>query len=99
MELAIEGEEGAGEALLEVPLRGDAFRDELREWELLRPRLAMLETGDGIGTAPMERIFMPLLVLVLAGMKSVWVLSGPGMAILRGWFRLHPAVVSCVPVE
>lgn len=70
MELAMEGEEGAGEPLLEVPLRGDAFRDELREWEL-RPRLAMLETGDGTGTAPMERIFIPLLVLVLAGMNSV----------------------------
>lgn len=79
--LATEGDEGAGDPLLEVPRCGDAFRDELRECEL-RPRLAILETGEGTGTVARDTIFMPLLVLVLAGMNSVVLLSGPGMAIL-----------------
>ena len=61
--------------------------------------LAMLGIGEGIGAAAMETIFMPLLVFVLAGMKRVKLLSGPGIIILCGWLRLHPAVVSCVPVE
>lgn len=94
----MEGDEGEGEVLLEAPRRGDVFRDELRECEP-RPRLAILDTGEGIGIFGRDMIFMPLLVLVLAGMNSVKLLSGPGMAILWGWLRLHPAVVSCVPVE
>lgn len=97
MLLATEGDEGAGEPLLEVPLRGEAFREELRDWEL-SPRLAMLDTGDVTGgAAARETIFMPLLVLVLAGMNNVRLWSGPGIDILCGWLRLHPAVVSCVP--
>ena len=59
----------------------------------------MLATGEDIGAAARDTIFMPLLVLVLAGMNRVKLLSGPGIAILLGWLRLHPAVVSCVPVE
>lgn len=81
--LATEGDEGAGDPLLEAPRRGDAFRDELRECEP-RPRLAILDVGEDIGAAAIDMIFMPLLVLVLAGMNIVRLLSGPGMAILFG---------------
>ena len=43
----------------------------------------MLSCRGGAG-APRETIFMPLLVLVLAGMNSVVELSGPGIAIRCG---------------
>ena len=68
--LAAEGDGGVGDPLREVPLRGDACREELREGES-RFMLAMLGIGDGAGAAARETIFMPLLVFVLAGMKRV----------------------------
>ena len=63
--------------------------------------LNLLRLGGGVGTGAVARvmILMPLLVLVLAGMKRVVCLLAAGTAIRWGWLALHPAVFSCVPVE
>ncbi len=44
----------------------------------------MLDIGDTTGGAVRETIFMPLLVLVLAGMNRVTLFSGPGIDSLCG---------------
>lgn len=59
----------------------------------------MLLSRVGTAGEPSDTIFMPRLVLVLAGMNKVVELSGPGMAIRGGWFELQHPDVSCVPVE
>ena len=76
---------------------GEELREELRGESMWRP--ARLDSGVGFGAVIRVTIFMPLLVLVLAGMKSVVCLSAAGTAIRLGWLALHPIVVSCVPVE
>ena len=55
--------------------------------------------SEGVGATLRDTIFMPLLVLVLAGIKSVVRLLGAAMAIRCGWLALQQPVVSCVPVE
>ena len=44
----------------------------------------MLDTGEAVGAAARDTIFIPLLVLVLAGMNIVMLFSGPGIASLCG---------------
>lgn len=83
LELAIEGDLGTGE-----PLRGESM--------LNLPRLGV---DEGIGAVARVMILMPLLVLVLAGMKRVVCLLAAGTAMRWGWLALHPTVLSCVPVE
>ena len=85
---------GVGE-LLREPFN-ESFDGEI---EPLRLRLLMLGIGEGLGALVSETILIPRLVLVAAGMNNVVRLLSAGMAILLGWFPLHPAVVSCVPVE
>lgn len=68
-------------------------------WEMVGEEPECSEDSGGIGATSRETIFMPLLVLVLAGMKSVVRLFGAAMAIRCGWFALQHPVVSCVPVE
>ena len=78
LELAIEGDLGVGE-----PLRGESM-------------LSLLRLGVGVGTGDVGSvmILIPLLVLVLAGMKRVVCLLAAGTAIRWGWFALHPIVFS-----
>lgn len=57
-------------------------------------RLPVLAEGDGSGTLSSVMIFMPLLVLVLAGMKKVVCWFGAGMEIRLGWLELAHAHVS-----
>ena len=83
LELAIEGDLGAGELL-----RGESMLSLLR-----------LGVTEGTGAVARVMILMPRLVLVLAGMKRVVCLLAAGTAIRWGWFALHPIVLSCVPVE
>lgn len=54
------------------------------------------ESGD---VADKETIFMPLLVLVLAGMNRVFWPFCAGIDRRWGWLALQHAVSSCVPVE
>ena len=68
LELAIEGEGGAGE-----PLRGESMLNLLR-----------LGVGVGTGAVAKVMILMPLLVFVLAGMKRVVWLLAAGTAIRWG---------------
>ena len=68
LELATEGDLGVGELL-----RGESM------FKLLR-----LGVMEGTGAVAKVIILMPLLVLVLAGMKSVVCLSAAGMAIRWG---------------
>ena len=83
LELAMDGDLGTGE-----PLRGESMLSVLR-----------LGAGEGTGAVARVMILMPLLVLVLAGMKSVVCLFAAGTAMRWGWLALHPMVLSCVPVE
>ena len=78
LELAMEGDLGVGE-----PLRGESMLSLLR-----------LGVGGGRGAMGNVMIFIPLLVLVLAGMKRVVCLLAAGTAIRWGWFALHPVVFS-----
>lgn len=68
LELAIEGDLGAGE-----PLRGESMLNLLR-----------LGATEGAGAVARVIILMPLLVLVLAGMNRVVCLFAAGTAILWG---------------
>lgn len=68
LELAIEGDLGAGE-----PLRGESMLNLLR-----------LDVDEGTGAVARVMILMPLLVLVLAGMKRVVCLFAAGTAMRSG---------------
>lgn len=57
-------------------------------------RIEALLEGDGSGVLLRVMIFMPLLVLVLAGMKRVVCWFGAGMDIRLGWLELAHAHVS-----
>ena len=83
LELAMDGDLGVGE-----PLRGESMLSLLR-----------LGVDEGTGAVARVIILIPLLVLVLAGMKRVVCLFAAGTAIRWGWLALHPMVLSCVPVE
>ena len=62
-------------------------------------KVVVLPEGETKGGMAKEMIFIPLLVLVLAGIKRVLALLGPGMETRLGWFELAHPVFSCVPVE
>lgn len=57
-------------------------------------RFVVLAEEDCTGTSSRVMIFMPLLVLVLAGMKRVVCWFGAGMDIRFGWLELAHADVS-----
>lgn len=57
-------------------------------------RIEALLEGDGSGVLLRVMIFMPLLVLVLAGMKRVVCWFGAGMDTRLGWLELAHAHVS-----
>ena len=75
----IEARLDLGLAVVGVRDAGEELRDELRGESMLS--LLMLGSMDGLGAVERVTIFIPRLVLVLAGMKSVCCLFAAGTAI------------------
>lgn len=69
-------------------------KDEVVDMDEVCERLPVLFEGDDTGISSRVMIFMPLLVLVLAGMKRVVWWFGAGMDIRLGWLELAHGHVS-----
>lgn len=69
-------------------------KDDVVELDDVCERDTVLGEGDDSGILSRVMIFMPLLVLVLAGMKSVVCWFGAGMDIRLGWLELAQGHVS-----
>lgn len=73
-------------------------KDKGIECEESDARVEVLPVGEGVIPLAKVMIFMPRLVLVLAGMKRVVWWLGAGMDMRLGWLELAQGLVSCAPV-